>query len=507
MRKLLSIFVIMMIIMSLFIGCAKDVDSEQHTIGDEKPQEPIVLVSAEPTDSLDPLGSINVATDDYTYNVFSSLTQLDKGGKGIPLLAKSWEIDDEGLTTTFYLRDDVYFHDDSKLTADDVKYSIDTLLSDEVRSVQASQYITSIEVIDEYTVKIVQPNYMVDLPQVISFFPIVPKAVREKDIEAFGKASIGSGPYKFVSVESDGTIKLAANENYFLGKPEIKEVVLRPAMDIETAIIALEAGEVDIIRNIPGISYDMLEAHESITVQNGSYTAASTMLMSGITIQDDINLKKAIYHLIDREKALLLSEISYGEPARNLFGISVMRDLGDIVTFNDYDLEKAKEYFDKSSYNKEEPLEIVIVGDATSLAQSLQADFEAIGLELEIKMSDPSAYIQTLFYGEWDLAILTFDADPGTNLLSMLATLNLLEQAFQFPEEWNEALAAIEETKEKENRDELLINAMQFVHDNAYLTPIYESYYNIAFNSDKIKSLSPLAGDAFAIRFDLLKLK
>ena len=106
---------------------------------------------------------INPAMDEHCeINVllFSGLTAHDADDQVIPGLAEKWEYDKENLTYTFYLRNDVKWHDGKAFTSEDVKFTYETILNPEVGSEIVSNYIDidDIQIIDNNTLKIVLKN-------------------------------------------------------------------------------------------------------------------------------------------------------------------------------------------------------------------------------------------------------------------------------------------------------------------------------------------------------------
>ena len=79
------------------------------------------------TATLDPHLANTLGSTQLLGNIYSSLLRFDKGANIVPHIAKSWMISDDGLTYTFKLRNDVYFHNGRKLTSSDIKYNIERM--------------------------------------------------------------------------------------------------------------------------------------------------------------------------------------------------------------------------------------------------------------------------------------------------------------------------------------------------------------------------------------------
>ena len=155
--------------------------------------------------------------------VWDKLFILDADMKVIPLLTDTWEISDDGLTVTINIRDDVYFHDGHKLTADDVKFTYDYAIMHETRYAVTPQLATidSITTPSEYTVvfhtkrsvgiafiealtaRIVKKEAWETVEDPFTFFPME------------GDYLLGSGPFKFKEQIPGEYLELEANDDYW----------------------------------------------------------------------------------------------------------------------------------------------------------------------------------------------------------------------------------------------------------------------------------------------------
>ena len=139
-NKLVAI--ILLIVVS-FIGCTDRVSGKNNS-------NTLIYGSGEYTrinPLLDEHGEINLL-------IFNGLIAYDKNNEIVPCLAKSWQLDENTNTYTFKLRDDVRWHDGERFTAEDVKFTIETIKNPENQSEIISNYedIEEINILDEYTI-------------------------------------------------------------------------------------------------------------------------------------------------------------------------------------------------------------------------------------------------------------------------------------------------------------------------------------------------------------------
>ena len=124
------------IVLLLPSGCAGTTESASG-------EQALVLYGGSPS-TLDPVNCADSTAAGYIVEIFSGLVTLDSNLEVIPYIAESWNISADGMTYTFHLRDDVYFHDGTEVTAGDFKYSIERAADPETGSRIAEAYIGDI---------------------------------------------------------------------------------------------------------------------------------------------------------------------------------------------------------------------------------------------------------------------------------------------------------------------------------------------------------------------------
>ena len=149
--------------------------------------------------NFDPAHQANHDTMACSQVVFENLIELDTDGNIQPMLAKEWSVSDDGMTYTFDLRDDVYFHNGQKMTAEDVKYSYDTVRDKKYKLRRRSLWTPIKEVVIESPTRIrfdMEFPYN-DLPKLMTkYMGVWPKGSREpgQPGDAAGKNLIKKDP-------------------------------------------------------------------------------------------------------------------------------------------------------------------------------------------------------------------------------------------------------------------------------------------------------------------------
>lgn len=211
----------------------------------------VAAIAGEP-DQLDPHKTTSYFSFQVLENVFDTLVEPDENLEMQPALAESWDLSDDQLTWTFHLRDGVTFHDGSDFTADDVVYSYDRIIDDELSNAWRFSAVSDVKKVDDLTVDITVSQPTPNLLSSIGGFKGM--AIVDKDNVESGDITtkpVGTGPFKVASYTSGDSIKLTANEDYWGGAPKIDGVTFRFISEGSTAISALKSGEVDWTDSIP----------------------------------------------------------------------------------------------------------------------------------------------------------------------------------------------------------------------------------------------------------------
>ena len=226
-----------------------------------------------------------------------------------PLLATSWKYVDD-TTLEFTLRPGVTFHDGSPFTADDVAYTVNTLLTDPRVSVPSNYaFLAGAEAIDDLHVRIkLRRVFPAALEYIAMVLPIWPHHYRERLGDDYGKAPVGTGPYRVTHVDGVAQIDLVRNDAYFdspKGKPAIGALNIRNVADAAAEVAALMNDEADWIWDFPPEQLDPIGRIPTLqTYRSESMRVAYLNLdaagRSGDTPLINPLVRRAVMHAIDR---------------------------------------------------------------------------------------------------------------------------------------------------------------------------------------------------------------
>ncbi len=195
--------------------------------------------------TLDPAFVTDIYGGLVVRQIFDGLVQFDAHLNVMPAIAEFWEASQDGRTWTFALRRGVKFHHGREVTAYDVVYSFTRLLDPKrpgpvtelFQHIQGAtefmqgktQGVKGLRVVDRYTFQMVLEEPLAPILAALGLpnAAIVPQEEVERLGERFGRAPVGAGPFKFVRWEPNQEIVLAANDDYYEGRPFLDAVVFR----------------------------------------------------------------------------------------------------------------------------------------------------------------------------------------------------------------------------------------------------------------------------------------
>lgn len=295
----------------------------------------VVALTGAPT-TLDPADHRSRQSETVIRNMFDGLVTRDTTN-GVHLeLAESAELIDP-QTWEFKLRQGVKFHDGSEMTADDVVFTFNRIIQENMIEYPEPHTsprkgliapLASVEKVDDYTVRF---NLSAPWPPAMQLFvhqQIVPQAYLEAvGTQGFVEKPVGVGPFMFVEGQLDDQIVMERFDDYWGGAPTlppsgpacVSRAVFRVIPEASTRVAALLAGEVHIIQGVPPELISTLEAADGVVVKTAAGTQPKWMELNVNQAPfDNKTVRQALNHLIDKD---LLVEALYGGRAAVLPGV------------------------------------------------------------------------------------------------------------------------------------------------------------------------------------------
>jgi peptide/nickel transport system substrate-binding protein len=302
-------------VIALFITTCIPAPPPPHAV--DKPF--VVALDSAPT-QLDPRFATDAYSERIGHLLFSSLVKFNKDGEIVPDLAERWEIKDD-TRYTFYIRNNVRFHDGHLLTSEDVRYTYESILNEATASPHKKTYeiIKKIETPNATTVRFIleKPHapFLTDIGR-----GIIPKHLAEKDPDGFAVRLTGSGPFSFVSYEPDHVVELRAFPDYFGGKPSLEKLLFRIIPEDSTRLLELSKGNIDLLQNaFPPDAIPHLQKDPKLKIEIAPSTTYSYL---GFNLSDPILknkwVRQAMAHAIDKEKITKYIFRGFAIPANGL---------------------------------------------------------------------------------------------------------------------------------------------------------------------------------------------
>ncbi len=387
----------------------------------EEPAEPLILrlgQNAADLRSLDPHFATTTQDRSLVDMVFNALLRYKPGNGAFELMEPdlaedfpTMEMVDGKQVWTFKLRQGVMCHPSEvteayELTAEDVVYSLEKAATPE-RSAYAGEYNgMTFEAVDDYTVRITLETPLSPVlfyPKVANYsggMIVCKKAIEAMGDEAFKTAPVGTGPFMFASYSPQEKVVLAANPDYFRGRPKLDGVEMRYIPDISSREAGLLAGELDVINGIPDIAWvDRMKGEGDVQVDVFGVGEVATVHFNMTKPPLDIpEVRKALAYALDRDEFLALfgepiAENVYSPvPAKFLAGGLTREEVEALGLAYDVDRERARQMLADAGFPDGFDLEVVSseMTGYRRIYESMQAQLAEIGVRLKVNIVDHS---------------------------------------------------------------------------------------------------------------------
>lgn len=381
----------------------------------------------------------------YVHNIFDTLVRLDPGTMKIePSLAVSWQTSSDGRTWTFQLRRGVRFHDGTPFDADAVAFTFSRQLQPTAPDRPGdfplfSEIFTYLKAVRK--VGPLQVQFILSEP----FFPFLasltvdcaaivsPTAVR-KSGAAFTRRPVGTGPYKLDTWQRRKRLVLAANPDYWRGKPVIDEYIDTIEPQAEMLSKYFQDGMLDILSTYSiskMVSYRKQDWVQVVSVP--LYSVTYVVLNSARPALKNRAVRQALCHAWD-PRALTLVFQDYVLPIHSLLPPGLAGGEAGPPPL-DFSLAKTQALLKKGGAGGELQLEMLMLRNDGLLYQLLSVyarNLKQAGVRLKFTRLDSSEYARRVASGDYDLAYSGWIADypdPDSMLLPQLSD-KLRQQGF-----------------------------------------------------------------------------
>jgi ABC-type transport system substrate-binding protein len=440
---------------------------------------------------LDPPDQTDNVSEIVLRHIMDGLVEFDEQLGIQPALATSWDVLNDGKTYCFYLRENVVFHDGTPFNAEAVKYNFDRILGGGLRRTSLyDPYIESVEVVDEYTVALhlFEPFGALLHHLAHGAGLIQSPAAIEQYGDRVGRNPVGTGPFVFERWVPGERIVLTANPTYWGGEPKISGLSFNIVPEEATRVFQLEAGESDVIFNVPPTDVARLERSNKVDVLIAD---SIRVIYGGMSTHkppfDNVKVRQAFNYAIDQQ--LIVDYILEG------FGTVTDSIIAPLTTGYystggyPHDPERAKELLAEAGYpqgltvNFWTPNGRYLKDYETSLV--MQQMLAEAGINAELQIMEWGAYISAIFdvnaeTAEAELYLLgwapsTGDADWVLRPLFSSEHFPPLgdNASFYANPALDEAIRKAMTEPDPVKRNEYYQEGQQIIHDEAVMIPLH----------------------------------
>ncbi|MDH3475260.1 MAG: ABC transporter substrate-binding protein [Rhodospirillales bacterium] len=382
-----------------------------------KPGGSMVVTYKDDISTFDPAIGYDWQNWSMIKSLFDGLMDYKPGTTELmPDLAESYTVSEDGLVYTFNLRKGVKFHNGRELTSADIKYSFERAVNPETQSPGqgffaaikgfdemasgAAKELTGITTPDDGTVVIELSRPDATFLQVvaINFAFAVPKEEIEKYGPDFGRNPVGTGAYKMTEWTLGQRVVFEKNADYFReGAPYLDKITFEVGQDPTVALLRLQRGEVDVLGDpIPSAQFLQVRndpANQDLIVEGGLLHTGYLTMNVNTPPFDKKEVRQAVNMAINKERVLKI--VNNRGVAANQPLPPAMPGYDDNYGGYAFDPAKAKELVAEAGYADGVSTELYVMNTDPNprIAQSIQQDLAAIGINAEIKSLAQSTVI------------------------------------------------------------------------------------------------------------------
>lgn len=442
--------------------------------------------------SIDPLKSNSQRTEgNVQTSVYSTLTQVNPDGELVGDLAESWEQVDP-LTWAFEIREGVTFTNGNPLGPEEVVWGINRYFDESLggKGFSSIPGFESISVADDGRVELKTSSPDFQVPYTLEqYYLLDPVWTAENDPSS---QAVGSGPYKIVSYDPQGEIKLERNDDFYGAAPYFKNVTFRVIPEESSRIAALKTSEIDVLTSFDPQSLDQLTSESDLEV--GAVEGLRThflMLDQRESPLDDIRVRQALNYAIDKET--IASAIFKDLVTPGIFINEGTPGYDSTIEPYPFDPEKAKELLAEAGYENGLQLKIsnapgAYAGDDLTI-QAIAAQFADVGVDATIENLPYTTYLEYALEQDGKKAYpVTFRSYGGSSAATLassrysgyLSGRSLLQNSTEYDDLIEQAQGAAT----AEEQDEFYRRANNYLHDNASLVYLFNEPLTYAYSTD-----------------------
>jgi peptide/nickel transport system substrate-binding protein len=407
------------------------------TAGTQTPIKGGTLVYGRGADAvgLDPAVVTDGESFRVTRNIYESLLEYKRTSTEIiPGLAERWETSPDGLIWTFALRRNVKFHDGTPFNAAAVVFNFERWMFEHHPQHQGvfeywksmfggfPGFVKSVQAVDDFTVEFTLEKPMAPFMANLAMpmFGIASPTAMKQFGDDYFKNPVGTGPFRFREWRKDDRIVLERHAEYWGEKALLDRVIFRSIVDNSARLLELQAGSIDLMEflnpdDIPTVKNDpnlQLLLRPSMNVGYLWWNVEKEPF-------GKLEVRRAIAHAVNKRAIVEKLFGGIGVPAKNMLPPSLW-GYNEAVKDYEYSPAKARDYLAKAGLPNgfttklwAMPNPRPYMPQPTKIAEAMQADLRAVGIEAEIVTMDWATYLAKTRDGQQEMYMLGWTGDNG----------------------------------------------------------------------------------------------
>ena len=426
MKRILTMALILMLVLSMLAGCSEGqqatTTSQPQTTtegGEPTPRGPIEVTVglAGDTLSMDPYVYNETISNAVLQHMYEGLVMTDGDLNIIPGLASEWELSDDLMTWTFYLREGVKFHNGNDFTADDVIFSLQRAVEPFSKWDNVLATVESYEKINDYTVKVYSNTPDVIFLSRLTGLMIMDKETFEGKDEGFVALNPnGTGRYTLEEHVREDRIVFQKNEAYWGDKPQIDRITFKPITNAATRTANIMTGAVDLVVDVPVRDVEIINTNAEINIlqqpslrniylnfagwtDTPSPDAEAPMISpDGSNPFQSLDVRKAMYHAINIQEIIDKVMNGFATPAAS-YSPETFVGYNPDIKIPDFNPELAMQLLDDAGYvvqtsGELEGYRFQVTLDASNdryvndfqIAQAIAGYLERVGIKVNLNL-------------------------------------------------------------------------------------------------------------------------
>lgn len=426
--------------------------------------------------------------------VYEPLMYFDNFGNFEPRVSTSYEVSDDGLVYTIHLRHGVKFHSGGEMKASDVLFSIERAKKAPTMQIN-TEPIAKVEAPDDYTVVITLKEINPMFHSLCNFGIMSEEAGKDLAPGFFG-ANVGTGAWLLTEFKGDEKIAFKRNEDWYMPLPEVETLEVYAVTDVNTMIMAFEAGDLDFI-GVTAAEYERLANTGKYTMYSNPYYHTTFINFNEkVPPFDNVLVRKAFNYAINQEDVMRGAMKGLADRAYyigNRYYITYLPDpASGLFETYPYDPAKARELLAEAGYpdglHIDEPTMVLPIQHYITANEIMQQQLAEAGIYIEIAMGDPSTHYSDHVNGNYHFGMQGWDWIVSdwywTERIFSTGGIGDANMTFYSNPVVDELYEKARHTADQEKRVEYFTEIIRILSEDAVIVPLYHRHVCYAWNKN-----------------------